>query len=103
MMEIFNIDIEKLEQDSSHVISSSDITRRIITSLMRHKNEIIIETSRNYQCILVGSEIYERIMDNSAFHFSSLKINKFNHMGTLMGLDIFIESYGVLKPNQYIY
>jgi len=106
-MEIFNIDTEKIKEEiiNQNYHSFYDFTRKIITILVRHRNELIIETSQNYNNILVGINLYTEISDNSSFYKGrpNTKLHKFEQVGILCGIDVFIESYGLLKPNQYIF
>lgn len=105
-MQIFNIDIDNIRAKlmSNHLYEPIDIGRKITMELIKHRNEIILETNKNFNNILVGVEIYTEFSDINSFHVSITQINKhIVHVGILAGMDIFIEYYGLLKPNQYVF
>jgi len=97
------IDIKELEKSCPQFeLLSNWVPRKIITEINKERNVLrITNPKHNYGCIVVGFEIFGYLLDTPLF---SIKLNsahpKFECVGALSSIDVYIERYGLLNGNE---
>ena len=101
------VDLDKinLEKDITMAEIHNVTARRIITIIMKKRNELL-STGKDYRDVIVGFDVYEHIIMLPGFVFSSFKYvnnNNLHLVGSIMGIQIFLEPYKYLKNNEFEY